>query len=194
MQQIYHYDPLTLLFLAIGQADPSPLEEDVFLIPAHATEVVPPEFDPATHTCRFIDGGWVLEVIPQPESEPQPEPPTIAQLIATQLAIVNFDCETAIAKITAGYPSSEVLSWPKQESEARAYIADNAAATPLLDALSQARGVAKADLAGRVIAKADAFSALSGSLIGKRQALEDALMALPADATAEQVAGIVWTA
>lgn len=123
-----------------------------------------------------------------------PAAPTTAQLKATQLASINADCESAIATITTSYPSSEVLSWPKQEAEARTYIADNAAATPLLDALAQARGVAKADLAGRVIAKADAFSAMSGSLIGKRQALEDALMALPADATSEQIAAIVWTA
>lgn len=191
--QIYHYDPTTLLLLAIGQADPSPLEEGVFLIPAHATEVAPPDFDPSSHFCRFVDGGWVLAEIPQPEPEPPPEPPTTAQLVATQLAAINSDCEAAIAKITAGYPSSEVLSWPKQEAEARAYIADNAAATPLLDALAEARGVAKAELASRIIAKADAFSTLSGSLIGKRQALEDALMALPTDATVEQVVAIVWT-
>ena len=70
--QIYHYDPTSLLLLAIGQADPSPLEEDVFLIPAHATDIAPPSFDPATHTCRFIDGGWAVAEIPQ--SEPEPEP------------------------------------------------------------------------------------------------------------------------
>lgn len=118
--------------------------------------------------------------------------PTLDELKAAQNADLASACETAIAAIRAGYPESEVLSWPKQEAEARAFVADAGAVTPLLDALADARAVPKAELAARVIAKADAFAAISGALIGKRQALEDALNALPADATAEQVAAIVW--
>lgn len=117
---------------------------------------------------------------------------TLASLKADRLAAIAADCEQAIAALRAGYPDSEVLSWPKQEAEARAFVADAAAATPLLDALAEARAVPKAELAARVIAKADAFAAISGALIGKRQKLEDQLDALPVDATAEQVAAIVW--
>lgn len=190
--QIYHYDPTTLVFLTTGTADSSPLEDDVYLIPAHATELAPPDFDPSSHFCRFVDDAWQLEAIPLPEPEPVPAPPTLEQLKATRITEINGDCEKAIAEITAGYPASEVLSWSKQETEARAYMADSSSDTPLLTALSQARGIPKGDLAARVIAKADAFAALSGSLIGKRQTLEDALVALPADATAEQVAAIAW--
>lgn len=118
--------------------------------------------------------------------------PGIADLKAAQRANILADCEHAIAAIRAGYPESEVLSWAKQETEARALVADAGAATPLLDALALARGIDKAELAARVIAKADAFAAISGALIGKRQRLEDELDALPADATPEQVVAIVW--
>lgn len=111
---------------------------------------------------------------------------------ASALAVINAACEKAIAAIQASYPASEVLSWPKQEAEARYYVADPGAATPLLDALAEARGIDKAELARRVILKADAFAQYSGSAIGKRQALEDALNALPADATVEQIASIAW--
>lgn len=117
---------------------------------------------------------------------------SISELVAEKLADINNDYEADIAAIKRGYPDSEVLSWPKQESEARAFLASASAATPLLDSLAGARGLSKADLATRVIAKADAFAQLSGALIGRRQALADALAALSADATPEQVAAIAW--
>lgn len=111
---------------------------------------------------------------------------------ASALAAINAACEQVIASIQTGYPASEVSSWPKQEAEARACIANSSAATPLLDALAEARGIDKAELAARVILKADAFAQYSGAAIGKRQALEDALNALPVDATVEQIAAIAW--
>ena len=111
---------------------------------------------------------------------------------ASALAAINTACENAIAAIQASYPASEVLSWPKQEAEARAYVADPGAATPLLDALAEARGIDKAELSRRVILKADAFAQYSGAVIGKRQGLEDVLNALPADATVEQIVAIAW--
>ena len=118
--------------------------------------------------------------------------PTAGQAKAVQLEAINVACEKSIAAIKANYPASEVLSWPKQEDEARSYVADPGAVTPLLDALAEARGIDKAELARRVILKADAFAQYSGATIGKRQALEDALNALPADATVEQIAAIAW--
>ena len=58
------------------------------------------------------------------------------------------------------------------------------APTPLLSALSQARGVPLDELVRRVLVKADAFAVASGSIIGQRQALEDRLNAC---ATLEEV-------
>lgn len=118
--------------------------------------------------------------------------PTISELIFKKRQHINADFEKSIQQITAGYPASETSSWGKQEAEARAYVADAAATTPLIDALSSVRGVAKDELVSRIIAKADLFATVSGQLIGKRQALEDALDALPETATAEDVAAIVW--
>lgn len=111
---------------------------------------------------------------------------------SSALAAINAACEKAIAAIQASYPASEVLSWTKQEAEARSYVADPGATTPLLDALAEARGIDKPELARRVILKADAFAQYSGTVIGKRQGLEDALNALPTGATVEQIAAIAW--
>ena len=75
-----------------------------------------------------------------------------------------------------------------QESEARAYTA-NAAATPLLSALSTARGVPVATLASKIIQKSDQFAATSGQIIGTRQHYEDQINAATDEATLN---AIVW--
>ncbi|HSH71531.1 MAG TPA: hypothetical protein VK974_00615 [Methylophilaceae bacterium] len=116
----------------------------------------------------------------------------LEDVIARRLSTINRECERAVSQITATYPASEVLSWPKQETEARLYANNMVADTPLLSALATARGIPLAELASRVILKADAFAQVSGTLIGKRQQLEDMLNALPIDATAEDVLDIQW--
>lgn len=58
--QIYNYDHSTGCYLSTGQADISPLEPEEFLIPAHATILPPPEFDPNTHRCVFTGKTWEL--------------------------------------------------------------------------------------------------------------------------------------
>lgn len=92
-----------------------------------------------------------------------------------KLSEINGAYETAIAALTPTYPDSERLTFDKQEAEARAYIADSNADTPLLSALAEGRGIDRAELVRRVIAKADAFSSASGLITGLRQRYEDML-------------------
>lgn len=89
------------------------------------------------------------------------------------LARVNALCASQLAAIRATYPADEVTSWGKQEGEARAWTADHTATTPLLAAISAARGVPFALLVEKVIEKADLFAVASGALIGARQHAED---------------------
>lgn len=100
----------------------------------------------------------------------RPRPPEMVRPIV--LAAVNAACDGAISSVKVGYPPTEVESWPKQESEARAYVKSNSAPTPMLDALCAAREITKADLVARIIAKADAFAVIVGGYVGKRQKLE----------------------
>lgn len=93
------------------------------------------------------------------------------------LSLINARCAETLAGVRYSYPADEVTSWAKQENEARAWLADSAAPTPLIRALSAARGVPLAILAQKIVDKADAFAATSGQIIGQRQAREDAIEA-----------------
>src|SRR5699024_8211466 len=105
-----------------------------------------------------------------------PETP-IDDLAASAMSRINAGYQAEMSEILRAYPNAETLTWDKQEEEARKWIADNTAATPLLDAIAQGRSMDKAELVSRVIAKADAWIAASGLATGKRQALEDEISA-----------------
>lgn len=112
---------------------------------------------------------------------------------------INRPFEVAMTELVSGYPEREIASWPQQEKEARLWVEYLAAVaagsappqppTPMLDALSAARGVTKDRLAQTVVQKANAFAAAAGALIGKRQALEDAINAAT---TVEELEAIQW--
>lgn len=113
---------------------------------------------------------------------------TLDEHKAAKLKEINEACDAALASLTASYPSSELLTFDKQEVEARALLANPDAATPFLTPLASARGMTTTELARKVVAKADAFTAASGYVIGLRQKDEDALKVAQ---TAEDVAAIV---
>ena len=113
---------------------------------------------------------------------------SLASTKARKLAEINAACDAALAALTASYPSSELLTFDKQEAEARALLADPEAATPFLTPLAAARGLETEELARKVIAKADAFTTASGHVIGLRQKDEDRLKAAQ---SVEDVAAIV---
>lgn len=124
------------------------------------------------------DGSYIIKAIPAPSLE---------ETKARKLTEINAACDAALASLTASYPSSELLTFDKQEAEARALMADPEAATPFLTTLAAARGMTVEELAQKVIAKTDAFTAASGYVIGLRQKDEDRLKAAQ---TVEEVAAI----
>lgn len=130
---------------------------------------------------------------------PQPEPTESAiasadiQIAkAAVLARINAAYEIDIRAITSGYPPHEVDSWTKQEQEARAWAANNAAVTPWLNAAASTRRIPKAVLASKIITKANIFANVHGQLTGKRQRLEDQINALGNNPTQEQLDAIQW--
>lgn len=103
---------------------------------------------------------------------------TLEEAKAAKLTEINAAVDQILNASTATYPASEVLTFDQQTIEAKAYHADNAASVPLLSALAASRNMLLPELVHRVLAKHDAFSALSGAVIGQRQALEDTLDSL----------------
>lgn len=139
-----------------------------------------------------IPDGWTWEhdgYVLQWEVDPVAPPPTLDELKASKLSDIEREFNDAMAVIKAGYPADEILSWDKQEAEARAWLADGGAPTPMIDAmLLQRTSLNKTELATRIVAKAEIAAGIVGTLVGKRQALEDQI----ADATLETIGAITW--
>lgn len=115
-----------------------------------------------------FDGAWYEKGFAPKKS--------LDEVKAEKLTEINAACDNILNSAVNTYPETEVLTFDQQTSEANAYIASkNAADAPLLSALAAGRGITLDDLVQRVIAKHDAFSQLSGYVIGQRQALEDRL-------------------
>ncbi|OFO27760.1 hypothetical protein HMPREF3052_08125 [Neisseria sp. HMSC056A03] len=84
-------------------------------------------------------------------------------------------------------PDFEVSTWTIQALEAKAWHADNAAATPTLDAIADARGVPVDVLKQKAYEKAIKFEMLTAHIAGLRQAAEDKIYAAK---TPEDVAAV----
>lgn len=88
---------------------------------------------------------------------------------------IQREYDLAVAKLTDGYDSYEIASFPQQAEEAKAKNANSNAATPLIDALATARGMTTGELVARIIGKEAVFRPAFGTILGKRQGKMDAL-------------------
>jgi hypothetical protein len=114
-------------------------------------------------------------------------PLTLEQLKTNKLQEANQECDKRINVMTISYPATELMTFSKQENEARQLLADSSAVTPMLDAMSHMRGVGKFELAQRIITKADIFSQLCGIYVGHRQRLEDLINSATTEVDLNQI-------
>lgn len=122
---------------------------------------------------QLVSGKWLMTW----------ESPGLEEIKRAKISEINSLCETLLRSVRSSYPSSEVLSWDKQEAEARN------GGGGFTQALAAARGLDHEELLKRIIAKADAFAAFSANLIGVRQRLADEISAA---STAEEILAIEW--
>lgn len=128
----------------------------------------------------WIDAGNSIQEPPQPDIE---------QVREDKRAEINTAYKQDMKMILTQYPDAETLSFDKQETQARAWNADNSVATPYIDAMLAERPLDKQELVNRIIQKSDQFSAAHGAATGKRQRLEDDI---DAATTLQELEAITW--
>ena len=116
-----------------------------------------------------------------------------AALAAAKTAKLHAAASAAQAFIEAvaglaGVPQFERDSWAQQSLEAQAWAAEKNAATPILAGIAQARGVPLDELRVKALAKSNAYTALTASIAGQRQAYEDQIHAAETLAALDAIA------
>ncbi len=94
---------------------------------------------------------------------------------ARTAAKAEAEFRAAIASIKSGYTDDERETWDQQKSEAQALVLDESAATPMIDGMAEERGVARRDIAERILAKADVYDRAAGRALGRMQRIKDDL-------------------
>lgn len=146
------YNTTTKESLVINQLGP---------IPEGYTDQVPREFD-------YWDGSlWITDLELRNRI-----------LKARKIREINNACEESISVLRSEYPDSEVISWSKQEIEARKALTDPNYPTPLVDLIAEARGMDRIELINKIIQKSDQYAYAVGLAIGRRQYIEDRIKAI----------------
>ncbi|MEG8040506.1 hypothetical protein QP166_14565 [Sphingomonas sp. LR60] len=103
-------------------------------------------------------------------------------------AAVWSDIDTAAERVRCLFltpGAGQAMTYTRKESEARAWVADNGAATPFLVAEATARGMSVAELAAEVIAQADAWVTIGAAIEARRMAAKGNV------AAADTIGGII---
>lgn len=77
---VYNYHPVTGVYTGASEADKSPLEKDVYLIPAYATSTPPPPVQ-ANFARVFRNGAWGYVSEASIQEPPTPTPVTTSEMV-----------------------------------------------------------------------------------------------------------------
>ena len=140
---------------------------------------------------EWVDGAWAENK----ELAAEIKAAALAKARAGRLAALNAAAQAYIdaAAETDKLPAFEVQTWPLQAVEAKAWAADNAVPTPVLDGIAAARGVPVEQLKAAALRKTLAYEALTTSIAGQRQALQSKIEAAKTQAALDKIV-IAFTA
>lgn len=120
----------------------------------------------------------LVRLTPEQEDIHLRPPQSEQALKVKRLAANNYSYEAATRAITADYPQLEKDTWPTQDKESKAWMADpDNALTPWIDRAAITRGIDRAEYLRRTLAKAQQFEMVSSYLTGTRQKYEDQIKA-----------------
>lgn len=112
-------------------------------------------------------------------------------LIAAAHASIDAQAEAARAHIITPGPG-QAMTYLQKTAEARAWLADNSAPTPILSAEAEAMATTLAALAAEVVANADAWLVVGGRIEGARRAAKRAASEATDAAGIRAAANINW--
>lgn len=106
----YHFSPENGEFVGESEADESPLEHGVHLLPAHATQVAPPRHVDGSAR-HWIAGGWEYRTLPPPPPPPPgPTPEDLADMQArADLDDIDRKSIRALREKARGLPGADVV-------------------------------------------------------------------------------------
>ena len=146
------------------------------------------------HVQQFTDEQLILiEKICKEWVQPlgQEGNPTLEQAKLYKNAKITNTFNDEVNTLVNSVSNHEMVSWNKQENEARSYVLDNTIPTPFIDVLLVSRGFGetKQELVTKIITNADAYELSYGALLGKYQSvIKQINLAL----TKEEVDLVVW--
>tara|TARA_R110001606_G_C15332499_1_gene645714 strand:+ start:733 stop:1143 length:411 start_codon:yes stop_codon:yes gene_type:complete len=100
----------------------------------------------------------------------------------------NAAFEQAMSALTSEYPEGEIKSWDRQRDEAIAWEQNSSATTPWIDIAAQTRGIDREVYLARTVTKVHLFADASAFLVGRRQAIDDAIRAATNSGELEAIA------
>ena len=165
---IYLYDKETGTFEGTLKGD---IETPLLNIDDHQDFVVDKAPDLYNLPQRWDGLNWEFDQAEYDRLNPAPEPVPFDTLKLKAINRINAEFERSVEKLTSEYTISERISFSAQDAEARSLDLDAQASAPLLSAIANQRGETTQALAQKVIAKSDAYQAVFGDLLGKKQAL-----------------------
>jgi hypothetical protein len=108
-----------------------------------------------------------------PDVKPYPQAEKDKHEKAEALRQADQDFIDTMSPITMSVSQLERDTWIVQEREAREWLADDTSPVPFITTLAEARGVELAELVGRIIVKADAYSVMLAGALGVKHKVED---------------------
>ena len=102
----------------------------------------------------------------------------LEELKSESIATINLIFESEVEALKGNVSKSEIDTWVSQLREAKEFLTNPKANTPLLDNLSKERNTDKKTLSNKIIEKNNVYHEKVGKLVGYRQALEKAIKAV----------------